>query len=136
MSSRHFLTIFWRRRTDDADANTTLASPHHTKSRFNVSTVDIEIIIRHVLAKRNCGASVITEMEDSGLDTKPAWLVSALLTEMQHPVVYISGHTIGDTVPKQQRYAYQTDENVSRVNTRNTSSQAIRTFCLSRATPQ
>ena len=34
-------------------------------------TIDIEIIIWHVLAKWNCGTTVVTKMEDSGFDTKP-----------------------------------------------------------------
>lgn len=60
--------------------NTTLASiPRHSKSGISVLTVDIEIIIRHVLTKGNCGASVITEMENPGLDTKPVLLVSVRL---------------------------------------------------------
>lgn len=32
--------------------------------------------MRHVLAERNCGASVVAEVENSGLDTKPVLSIS------------------------------------------------------------
>lgn len=34
-------------------------------------TIDIEIIIWHVLAKWNCGTTIVAQVEDPGFDTKP-----------------------------------------------------------------
>src|SRR3954469_15033514 len=69
MSSRHFLTIFWRRRTDLAVASEDVSTV--TVNKNTIHTIDIEIIIWHIFAKWNRGTTVVTQMEDSGLDTKP-----------------------------------------------------------------
>lgn len=70
MSSRHFLTIFCRRRTDDADAGECFSTIIR-KGRDIALTVHIEVVIWHILAKRNRGAAVVTEVKYPRLDTKP-----------------------------------------------------------------
>lgn len=51
-------------------------------------TVHIKVIIRHILAERDCGATVVTEMKDSRLHTKPACAIR-LRTCRGHRTQYI-----------------------------------------------
>ena len=34
-------------------------------------TINVKVVIRHVFAKRDSGTPVVSQMEDSGLDTQP-----------------------------------------------------------------
>lgn len=74
MSSRHFLTIFWRRRTDFAVAKQKYQ--YHLLHLVQVDqdamfTVDKEIIIWHILSKWDRGTTIVAQMEYSGFDPKP-----------------------------------------------------------------
>jgi len=47
-------------------------------------TVHIKIVIGHVLATGNSGTSVVTQMENPGLDSKPTLLVNMGLINTRH----------------------------------------------------
>lgn len=41
--------------------------------RDTMPTIDIEIIVWHVLAKWDCGTTIVAQVEDSGFDTEPSY---------------------------------------------------------------
>lgn len=41
-------------------------------------TIDVEIIVWHVLAKWDCGTTIVAQVEDSGFDTEPINILAYL----------------------------------------------------------